>query len=126
MLLRFVVNRRLNGDRHRLGIVRAAWMFLNEESSIVNQQETVRRIFDRFNEELPIPYRYARHDGDAPRALSWFKPTADRFIWIARRLARALDANDLVVHELLTDRPGEVVYEDDYQVVAVPFRGDTF
>jgi hypothetical protein len=38
-----------------------------------------------------------------------------------RRLATLVEVNGAVVHELRTDRPGYVVYEDAHHVVALPF-----
>jgi hypothetical protein len=35
-----------------------------------------------------------------------------------------LEKNGYHVSQITTDRPGYVVFEDDHQVVAEPFRGD--
>ena len=42
-----------------------------------------------------------------------------------RRLHRALSRRARLYTEMLTaDRPGYIVYEDEYQVLAEPFRGE--
>jgi hypothetical protein len=38
-------------------------------------------------------------------------------------LAALLRAKDVPVDILTTDRPGYIVFEDEYQVAAEPFRG---
>jgi hypothetical protein len=43
---------------------------------------------------------------------------------MARELAAILEAHDIRTEMLTTDRPGYVVYEDDYQVVAEPFLSE--
>jgi len=39
-------------------------------------------------------------------------------------LITILEKNGYPVSQITTDRPGYVVFEDDHQVVAEPFRGD--
>jgi hypothetical protein len=41
-----------------------------------------------------------------------------------RELAALLEANDICTEMLATDRPGYIVYEDEFQVLAEPFRGE--
>ena len=60
--------------------------------------------------------RFAR-----PRAISWFKPTASRCIARMRELARVLERQGQHTLQLTIDRPGFVIYEDDWQVVAETF-----
>ena len=56
--------------------------------------------------------------------ISWLKPTADEHIAKIRALITILEKNGYHVSQITTDRPGYVVFEDDHQVVAEPFRGD--
>jgi hypothetical protein len=41
-----------------------------------------------------------------------------------REIAAILERNDVRVSQITTDRPGYVVFEDDHQVIAEPFRGE--
>jgi len=69
-----------------------------------------------FNEHLPAP------DEVDSRAIFWFKPGAGepmRMIW---KLAELLDEGGYPVSRATCRNPGKVVYEDDYQVAAIPFR----
>jgi hypothetical protein len=42
-----------------------------------------------------------------------------------RELVALLEHKSLAVEELRTERPGYLVYEDEYQVAAMPFEGET-
>lgn len=56
------------------------------------------------------------------RALSWFKEAALTELRHAHELVELLKGHDLIVEMITTDRPGYVVYEDEYQIVAEPFH----
>jgi hypothetical protein len=51
----------------------------------------------------------------------WFKPTATEHIAKVREMSCILEQNGLYVRVIKEQRPGYVVYEDEYQVVAEPF-----
>jgi len=51
----------------------------------------------------------------------WFKDTAKEHIAKAREMSCILGQNNIHVRVIKTQRPGYVVYEDEYQVVAEPF-----
>jgi hypothetical protein len=78
-------------------------------------------VLNWFERNLPLPDRSKIH----PRAIFWFKPAAGepaRRIW---QLAARVKKHEATVQLLKTRRPGYILYEDDFQVAAVPFR-DTF
>lgn len=56
------------------------------------------------------------------RALSWFKATARRPIEHMWRLAAILREHGLQVEMLTASDPGNILYEDGFQVVAKPHR----
>lgn len=81
---------------------------------------------DWLNEHLPEPSRFNRTTSKGAyrretAGLSWFKDTATDAIermWI---IVEILKAHGHHVSMLTTDRPGYIVFEDDYQIVAEPF-----
>ena len=79
-----------------------------------------------FNTNLERPERVARsrRPNGHHAAISWFKNTAVEHIARARELAALLEEYGVPTRMLTTDRPGYVVYEDEYQIVAEPFRAD--
>lgn len=76
-----------------------------------------------FNEELARPERLAkaRRPHAKAVALSWYKREAEQHILKMLSLVYLLEAHRCKVHVLTTDRPGYVVYEDEFQIVAEPF-----
>jgi hypothetical protein len=81
-----------------------------------------------FNEHLRRPDRLAWSSRpNAPeRAITWLRASATEHISRMRDLVALLEHKDVQVEELRTDRPGYVVYEDEYQVAAMPFGKETF
>jgi hypothetical protein len=51
----------------------------------------------------------------------WFKASATEHIAKVREMACILELNGVYVRVIQTRKPGYVVYEDGYQVVAEPF-----
>jgi hypothetical protein len=73
---------------------------------------------------LPKPERFSRkrnHSHRTPMAISWFKDSATQHVAKVREVAALLGARGIAVETIATDRPGYVVYEDEFQVVAEPF-----
>lgn len=69
--------------------------------------------------QLPPPLRSSQNE----RALSWFKPSAQKPLRHMWSLVSILRAHGLHVDVLKTDDPGIILYEDGWQVVAKPGRG---
>lgn len=72
-----------------------------------------------FNQNLPAPWEVD------PRAVFWFKPDAGEPLSRIWTFVRIVETNGVPVRIYRTRRPGIVVYEDPYQVAALPWR-DTF
>lgn len=60
-----------------------------------------------------------------PGARAWFKEDASELLEMAIRYTRLLDRYGVPWAELRTRNPGRIVYEDEVQVVAVPFAHET-
>ena len=56
------------------------------------------------------------------RAISWFKPNATRAIDKVRGIIALLETKDVPVAMVTTNNPGAIIYEDQWQVVAKPWR----
>lgn len=80
--------------------------------------------FDLYLEAPPIQASDSNYYS-TPMAISWFKSSAEKHISKMREFGYILEAHDVFVTELRTERPGKILYEDRYQIAAVPFK-DTF
>ncbi|MFT3930993.1 MAG: hypothetical protein QM709_11940 [Spongiibacteraceae bacterium] len=96
-----------------------------KKMNVMNQEDSewYKETASWFNKYLPEPSRLSRSKKShaQPVALSWFKDNAEEYIAKARLVADLLEKYGFVVDMLTTDRPGYVVYEDEYQIVAVPY-----
>lgn len=57
-----------------------------------------------------------------PGARSWFKSTSAELLEMTRGYLNLLDRYDVAWTELSTSMPGRITYEDEVQVIAVPFE----
>ena len=121
-VIRFVTQRRDAPDGQRAGIFREAYRLWHAETLPAADRIELRALLDWFNSHLERPPRLAA----SPRphasktATSWIRASAAMHVAQLRRLAGLVQDASIPVDELLTDRPGYVVYRDAYQVVALP------
>lgn len=127
MFVRFVVAKRHPETNEPMGIFEATRLLPRVGSLPDWDEHRLAELTKWFRAHLPFPDRTARtqRPNGPHRALSWFKPSAVEHIAQARELAALLEANDIRTEMLTSDRPGYIVYEDDVQVLAEPFRGDS-
>lgn len=76
-----------------------------------------------FNDNLEAPSSFGR--SRLPLGICWFKTSATEHIRRIWEMARILERNGVYVKKIRTGRPGYVIYEDEWQVVAEPFRKGT-
>lgn len=81
-----------------------------------------------FDEHLKRPDRLTWSSRPhAPKtAITWMKMSASEHVARMRELAVLLEHKDIPVEELRTEKPGYIVYEDEFQVAAVPFATETY
>ncbi|HEX5433290.1 MAG TPA: hypothetical protein VFY05_03555 [Candidatus Angelobacter sp.] len=76
-----------------------------------------------FSDNLEKPTSFGR---DAlRRGISWFKTHSAEHIARIWEMVQILERNGIYVKKIRTDRPGYLVYEDGWQIVAEPFRKGT-
>jgi hypothetical protein len=118
-----------------LGIFQLAARIAREGQLTAEDRASLRAHLRWFNRNLAQPRRFSHHrDGfrrsgsgiwmREPIAISWFKAAASAHLRHIEGMATLLGRSGVELHELRTRRPGYVVYEDDHQVVAVPFPGE--
>jgi hypothetical protein len=96
---------------------------LSRQGRLTPEQEAFRRAMnDWFDAHLPLPTE-ANPDlyADAhPRSAAWFKHTATAHLAQVPGYLRVLEAHGIEWREIVTDNPGTILYEDAFQVVAIP------
>jgi hypothetical protein len=122
MFIRFVAPHR-NEDSHCLeGVFQAAYRL--RDAGRLGEPRRFDDLLRWFNLHLPIPIRFRRSGGRQARrhAICWFRGNAVEHLGKVRELGALLERQGVPIRRLRTQRPGYVVYEDDFQVAAVPFR----
>jgi hypothetical protein len=102
--------------------------FVDIRFSVADRQ-TLEGVLSWFEDNLAVPQRFnsSKSKGYYRRraaGISWLKPTATEHIAKMRALVAVLQNNGYQVSQIITERPGYLVFEDDHQVVAEPFRGE--
>jgi len=84
------------------------------------ESEWLEQVYAWFNAELPCPpFERCQFPVDA---VSWYRTSATRFVARMWDLTALLREHGQPVRMLKTGRPGAILYQDDYQVVAEPLR----
>lgn len=121
--IRFVINQHDEDSQKPQGLFQAVDILRYEGSLSPEELKIADQVFHWFNKNLPVPKRFSRSRKRSAqaKAISWFKSNAHDFINQMQDLAGILYAHDVPVKIIKTKRPGYIVYEDEFQVVAEPF-----
>jgi hypothetical protein len=124
MFVRFVVQFRDEDSRRLAGIFGAAYSLRDRRQLDEEEQGALENLLQWFKSHLPVPERFSRSKRNRarPEAICWLKEGKGQHFDKLRDLATLLERHGISTRSLRTDRPGYVVYEDQYQVAAVPFR----
>ena len=90
-----------------------------------DDHDRVWEIFHWFGQNLKVPTKFDRSSNkykQETKGLSWFKETSRDHIDHMMELASIIKRYGVIVEIKKTTRPGYIIFEDDYQVVAVPFK----
>jgi len=122
MYVRFVIEKRDEQSWEPQGIFQAMADLAASGRMVAFEHERYEEVRAWFRVHLKKPTRFARAKHSA--AVCWFKDTAREHLAQARQFVYLLEEQGVAVRQLITDRPGYVVYEDNFQVAAEPFRGE--
>ncbi len=116
MFIRFIVNEKHAKSNRRIGIFHAI-RYLRDDGELTDDElREMDQVMEWFANHMEAPERFSR-----TKAISWFKDSAKEHISSIRKIITVLRAHDIEVEMVRTDKPGYLVYEDDYQVFAEPF-----
>ncbi|MBS1532196.1 MAG: hypothetical protein JSU01_17975 [Bacteroidetes bacterium] len=126
MYLRFITQFINEYDEPETGVFQALRFIREHPSTSDEDVHTLKSLKDWFNANLEAPDRFSNASNKNPAAisLSWFKDSAKEHIKKIYEIREVLDKYAIVVEVVTTKNPGYIVYEDDYQVSAVPFKTD--
>jgi hypothetical protein len=123
-LIRFVTDGRHPPYGHRTGIFPSAYKARRENWLASGCHDELCDLLLWFSDNLPVPDRFAasRHHHAKRSGISWIRTSASDHMQRLRRIAALRHGVGIPVQELRTARPGYILYEDDFQIVALPFR----
>jgi hypothetical protein len=98
------------------------------EHPLTNDEDvkTLTDLRDWFNNNLDAPDKFSNAKNKNPESisLSWFKDTAKKHIKKVYDIREVLCHYGIVIEITTTKSPGYIIYSDDYQVSAIPFKPD--
>lgn len=109
------------------GLLTLAYELLRQDALRSGDEEALREHLHWLERHVPIPDRYSRNRNASHKethGLSWMKATAAEAVAKLHAVAEILRRYGHPAEMVRSTRPGYVVYEDDFQVVAEPFHGE--
>jgi hypothetical protein len=118
--VRFVIGRKDEDSNRDQGIFQAAALALEWQDISGSDANELHELRAWFNENLEQPTSFGR--GKLRLGICWFKTGATQHISRIWEMVHILERNGIYVKKITTDKPGYVIYEDEWQLVAEPFR----
>ena len=121
--LRFVVPDRDLDSGRKQGLFQVVAELLREGDLSAHERETLDEIGAWFHSHLERPETFSRSRRPHAKAvaISWFKDSAKEHIRRMYAVASILAVHGIRAEVLTTERPGYVVYEDEWQITAEPY-----
>lgn len=121
--VRFVIGRKDDDSHVEQGIFQAAAQAVEWQSITGSDADELNELRAWFSENLEKPTSFGR---DKLRlGICWFKTGSTEHISRIWEMVQILERNGIYVKKVRTDKPGYVIYEDEWQLVAEPFRKGT-
>lgn len=126
-LLRFVIPDRDLRTGQPMGLMTLAYRLLRSNDIAQGDESELQRLVHWMEIHIPIPSRFARKRNVSHKethGISWIKADAVEAVGHLHAIAGIVERYGYRIDVLRTDRPGYIVHEDDWQVVAEPFHGE--
>lgn len=121
--VRFVIGRKDEDSHVERGIFQAVAQALEWQNITGSDAGELNDLLTWFNKNLEKPTSFGR---DKLRlGICWFKTDATEYISHIWEMVHILERNGIYVKKIRTDRPGYVIYQDQWQLVAEPFSKST-
>lgn len=130
MYIRFITGEIHEDSLFELGVFQAAYR-LRRVGHLPSYEKTrLTELLHWFDANLKEPTRFTTskppYYRKPNRAICWLRDTATGHISRLRKIVSILNRHDIHIEMIQTDRPGYVVYEDEFQIVAEPFSDAQF
>ena len=127
MYIRFVASEVHPDSQSEVGVFHAIG-YLHDDGKLyayeAEEYSSIRRWFDQnLNEPSRLTTGKPPFKRRKNTAISWFKDSASTHLEKIRSLVAILENHGVSVQMLTTEKVGYILYEDEYQIVAEPFRG---
>lgn len=121
--IRFVIDRKDEDSHVEQGIFQAAALAIEWRRITGSDADNMNELRAWFSKNLEKPESFGR--GKLRLGICWLKTDAEQHISRIYEMVRILDRNGICVKKIKTDKPGYMIYEDEWQIVAEPFRKGT-
>ena len=127
-LVRFVVPTWLHRESQApIGVIGAAYELLRQETVSHELRSELEQWIEWFEENLAVPDRFNRTKSKGwyrreTRGISWLRSSAAEHLAAMANLSACITKCGYSTSEVRSERVGYVIYEDQIQVIAEPFR----
>jgi len=121
--IRFVVGRKDEESHVEQGIFQASGQALEWQNITGSDADELKELQAWFSKNLEKPTSFGR--SRLRLGICWFKTGSAEHISRIWEMVHILERNGISVKKIRTDKPGYVIYEDEWQLVAEPYRKGT-
>lgn len=125
MFIRYITHEVDPDTGHERGILAVSYDLIHQELVSDYEEALINEHLVWLKKHLPIPDKFSRTRNAYHKnthGLSWLKSSATEALAHLRALVIILEEHGIPVTMVTSDKPGYVVYEDNWQVVAEPFN----
>lgn len=124
MYLRFTTQFIDEDNRTQTGFFKAMTFVIGHRLTRDEDEVILKELYSWFKANLGAPPWFVNPKGHSheTKALSWFKDSAREHIRKVQEVMEVLERYDVKVERIWTKAPGHIVFEDDFQISAVPWN----
>jgi hypothetical protein len=121
--VRFAVNNICRDSQKRVGVFQVIYDLIDEKKLSSDEEKMIKVVLKWFSKNLRKPKRFSTSSRSRAvnKAISWFKYSATEHISKIREIVAVLEIHEVMVEMTVTEKPGYIVYSDEFQVAAEPF-----